>query len=108
MFLSHADETHTSFFPKVFPIEEAETEDYLDLSKLEAIYHTCPIEQYQYGLPVDNSVVEWLEHHSSHTVMINEGRPCGTEKCIQEGGDLRECTCNGIIISLTIDRQIEH
>ena len=47
MFLTHADETHNSFFPKVFPINPAETESYPDLSKLEAIYHTCPIEQYK-------------------------------------------------------------
>merc|ERR1711935_76453 len=94
MFMAHADETHTSFFPKVFPIEEAETETYPNLSKLEAIYHTCPVEQNQYGLPVDNSVVEWLEYHSDKTVMINDGEPYGTEKCVQNGGDLRTCTCS--------------
>ena len=42
MFLTHADETHTSFFPTVFPLEKAETENYPDLSELQAIYHTCP------------------------------------------------------------------
>ena len=56
LFLTHADETHVSMFPKVFPINPAETEDYPSLSKLEAIYHTCPFEQYKYGLPVDESV----------------------------------------------------
>ena len=56
LFLSHADETHVSMFPKVFPINPAETEDYPSLSNLEAIYHTCPFEQYKYGLPVDESV----------------------------------------------------
>ena len=95
MFMSHADETHTSFFPKVFPIEEAETETYPDLSKLKAIYHTCPVEQYQYGLPVDNSVVEWLHYYSDKTIMINNGEPCGTKECIQNGGDLLTCTCVG-------------
>ena len=34
MFLTHADDTHDSFFPKVFPIIEAETETYPDLSNL--------------------------------------------------------------------------
>lgn len=34
MFLTHADDTHDSFFPKVFPINEAETETYPDLSNL--------------------------------------------------------------------------
>ena len=34
--------THTSFFPKVFPLERHETEKYPDLSDLQAIYHTCP------------------------------------------------------------------
>ena len=43
-------------FPKVFPVNPAETEDYPSLSNLEAIYHTCPFEQYKYGLPVDESV----------------------------------------------------
>ena len=56
LFLTHADETHVSMFPKVFPINPAETEDYPSLSNLEAIYHTCPFEQYKYGLPVDESV----------------------------------------------------
>ena len=55
MFLSHADETHTSFFPKVFPIEEAETETYPDLSNLQGIYHTCPTDHYVWGLPKDTS-----------------------------------------------------
>ena len=35
MFLTHADETHNSFFPKVFPINQFETEKYPDLSRLE-------------------------------------------------------------------------
>ena len=34
--------THTSFFPKVFPLERHETEKYPDLSDLQAIYHTWP------------------------------------------------------------------
>jgi len=65
MFLTHADDTHDSYFPKVFPITEAETETYPDLSKLVAIYHTCPTEQYIINsIPKDDSVYEWLEYHS--------------------------------------------
>ena len=65
MFLTHADDTHDSFFPKVFPITEAETETYPDLSQLVAIYHTCPTEQYIINsIPKDDSVYEWLEYHS--------------------------------------------
>ena len=38
-------------------------------------------------------VVEWLEHHRSSTIMVNDGQPCGVEKCFENGGDLRTCTC---------------
>ena len=94
MFLTHADETHTSFFPKVFPIEQAETEVYPDLSELQAIYHTCPMDHYVYsGPPKETSVQDWLEFNKAKTIMINDGVACGTRKCLLEH-DMKVCTCS--------------
>merc|ERR1712136_717663 len=58
MFMTHADETHTSFFPKVFPLERHETEKYPDLSDLQAIYHTCPSDHYVWSGPPKNHEIE--------------------------------------------------
>lgn len=93
MFLTHADETHTSFFPKVFPLEKAETEDYPDLSELQAIYHTCPFDHYVFtGPPQHTEVQDWLEANKDKTIMINDGIECGTAKCLEEH-DYATCTC---------------
>lgn len=95
MFLSHPDDTHTNVFPKVFPINQAETEEYPDLSDLQAIYHVCPTDQYVVGLPqhLDTSVQEWLDYNNDKTIMINEGKPCGTMSCLEDGNDYKTCTC---------------
>ncbi|CAG5110350.1 Oidioi.mRNA.OKI2018_I69.chr2.g4761.t1.cds [Oikopleura dioica] len=98
MFLTHADETHVSFFPKVFPTDQAETESYPNLSQLQQIYHTCPFDNYSFGscnsCPQDTSVMDWLEDNKEKTFMINEGEACGTAACLANGGDLKKCTCS--------------
>ena len=99
MFLTHADETHVSFFPKVFPTNPAETEKYPNLSNLQQVYHTCPFDNYSFGscnsCPQDTSVMDWLEFNKERTIMVNGGEACGTAACIANGGDLKKCTCSG-------------
>ena len=96
--------THTSFFPKVFPLERHETEKYPDLSDLQAIYHTCPSfvwniwfsynfrknfltkysDHYVWSGPPKNHEVEnWMNAYSDYTVQINNGNICGTATCLK-------------------------